>query len=453
MSDEPDWIRHAIWWRVYPLGFAGAFPEPAAGPAVPGEHRLLRLVPWLDHVVELGASGIALGPIFASDGHGYDTVDHLRLDPRLGEEGDFDELVAQAHARGLRVQLDGVFNHVGRRHPIAAAALEAGPDAADAVGGLAALLRTEVVDGARCFVAFEGHDQLLTLDHDSEEVRRLVVDVMRHWLDRGADAWRLDAAYAVPASFWAAVLPEVRRTHPDVWFEAEVIHGDYAAFVQESTADSVTQYELWKAVWSSLNDRNLHELAWTLTRHDALLETFAPATFIGNHDVTRIASRLEEPRHLPHAIALLAVLGGTPTVYAGDEYGIRGVKEERVGGDDAIRPEFPASPDPDSLAATPGFEDADERVLRLHQRLIGLRRRHPWLHRATSEAVELRNDRATFELRGEGRRLRVSLNLGEGEAPLPDSGGLVLLDADDASRGAPGVVAPFGWVIEGEATA
>ena len=81
---------------------------------------------------------------------------------------------------------------------------------------------------------------------------------MSHWLDRGADGWRLDAAYAVPETFWAQVLPRVRRVHPQAWFLAEVIHGDYGAFAAASGVDSVTQYELWKAIWSSINYTNFH---------------------------------------------------------------------------------------------------------------------------------------------------------------------------------------------------
>ena len=89
-----SWTEHAIWWQVYPLGFVGAFP--GAQPPEPGEHRLRRLVDWLDHAIELGASGIALGPIFASRTHGYDTTDHYRIDPRLGDDADFDRLIAEA---------------------------------------------------------------------------------------------------------------------------------------------------------------------------------------------------------------------------------------------------------------------------------------------------------------------------------------------------------------------
>ena len=376
-----------------------------------------------------------MGPIFASETHGYDTVDHRRIDPRLGTDDDFDRLVGAALARGLLVNLYGVFNQVGRRHPIAEAALAGGP-ASDA----GRLLRSVGDGDNRRFVPFEGHDILLTLDHDHPAVAELVVDVMRHWLDRGADAWRLDAAYAVPPRFWAAVLPQVRRTHPDVWFEAEVLHGDYAAFVDASTADTVTQYELWKAIWSSINDRNMHELAWALTRHNAMLDTFVPATFIGNHDVTRIATRITDARHRDHAVVLLAVLGGTPTVYAGDEYGLTGLKEDREGGDDAIRPEFLASPDL--------LDARDERMYRLHQRLIGFRRRHPWLHRARTEPVTLANDHVTLAIvapaNTDGHRFEVTINLGEQAIGLDTS---TLIEADDHTRGGDGFVAAHGWAI------
>ena len=141
---------------------------------------------------------------------------------------------------------------------------------------------------------------------------------MSYWCDRGVDAWRLDAAYAVAPTFWRAVLPRVRQRHPDVWVFGEMIHGDYAAYVRDSGLDAVTQYELWKAVWSSINDANFHELDWALTRHNEFLDTFVPLTFIGNHDVTRIASRLtEQPKRdgrssKPPAASVSVAVGRIP---------------------------------------------------------------------------------------------------------------------------------------------
>ena len=399
----PDWVRHAIWWHVYPLGFVGAFP--ADSPPSPDEHRLERLVDWLDHAISLGASGIALGPVFASRSHGYDTTDHFRLDPRLGDDADFDRLVSEARRRGLRVLLDGVFNHVGTEFPRYRDAVDHGdPEAAKWFRGRPGR-----------FHAFEGHGDLITLNHRNPAVVDYTVEVMTHWLARGADGWRLDAAYAVPESFWAQVLPRVRRLYPEAWFVAEVIHGDYSAFVAASGVDSVTQYELWKAVWSSLNDGNFHELDWALQRHNGFLDRFAPQTFVGNHDVTRIASKLERPEHLAHALVLLFTTGGVPTVYAGDEFGFVGVKEDRAGGDDAVRPEF----------GSPPLEVGESGVetLNLHRFLIGLRRRHPWLQNARTTALHLGNTQYVYESRcgsnEDGNALIIALNLDDAPLPVP----------------------------------
>jgi glycosidase len=378
----PAWVEHAIWWQVYPLGFVGAFPAPQSSePPQPSEHRLRRLVDWFDHAIALGASGIALGPIFASRTHGYDTTDHYRVDPRLGDDADFDYLVAEAHRRGLRVLLDGVFNHVGvdfTRYREAAPGWFSGD-------------------------TFEGHSELITLNHDHPEVIDYTVDVMAHWLGRGADGWRLDAAYIVPQQFWAATLPRVRERHPDAWFVGELIHGDYAAVVEAATFDSATQYELWKAIWSGLNDGNFFELDWALQRHNAFLDRFAPMTFIGNHDVTRIASRLERPEHVAHALVILLTVGGVPSIYAGDELGFRGVKEERYGGDDAVRPEFGSPPlELDAFGAE---------MWALHQFLVGLRRRHPWLHAASTTALRKANRNYVYETRNGDNALLVALNI------------------------------------------
>ncbi|HEX5254637.1 MAG TPA: alpha-amylase family protein [Mycobacterium sp.] len=389
---KPAWVQHAIWWQVYPLGFVGAFPTTQSNePPPPEEHRLRRLVDWLDHAIELGASGIALGPIFASRTHGYDTTDHYRIDPRLGDDADFDHLVAEAHHRGLRVLLDGVFNHVGEDF---ARYRQAADD-----DGSARWFRGR----PGRFHTFEGHSGLITLNHDNPEVADYTVDVMAHWLGRGADAWRLDAAYAVPQQFWASTLPRVRERYPDAWFVGELIHGDYAADVQAAAFDSATQYELWKAIWSSLNDGNFFELDWALQRHNDFLTAFSPLTFIGNHDVTRIASRLETPEHVAHALVLLLTIGGVPSVYAGDELGFQGVKEERYGGDDAVRPEFGFPP--------LQLDDFGVETWRLHQYLVGLRRRYPWLHAASTTARLLKNRHYVYETRNGDDALLVVLNL------------------------------------------
>jgi cyclomaltodextrinase len=414
-----DWVDHVIWWQVYPLGFVGA--EAEAVDRI--EHRLDRIEGWFDYLLELGCNGLALGPVFASETHGYDTVDHLRIDSRLGTDSDMDALIGAARAKGIRVLLDGVFNHVGRSHPQFVRAEQDGPDS----------------DAGRWFRwkdgrprTFEGHDLLVELNHDEPAVQEHVAQVMTHWLDRGVDGWRLDAAYAVSPAFWAAVLPRVREAHPDAWIVGEMIHGDYASYVRESGLDSITQYELWKATWSALKDANFFEFAHALGRHDELLPTFVPATFVGNHDVTRIASTLDDD-DADIAAALLFFVAGTPTVYYGDEQGFRGVKEERVGGDDAIRPEFPATPDDLAPYGWPHY--------RRHQALIAMRRRFPWLHRAHAEVSGLENTAVTLTATDGTTTLVLSANIGD--APVPRPAGDIVAAADGVEND----LRPHSWAV------
>ncbi|EFS35342.1 alpha-amylase family protein [Cutibacterium acnes] len=375
MAYRPGWVDHLIGWHVYPLGFVGA---PARLESQEVSHSLAHLGAWLDHAVALGCSSLALGPVFSSASHGYDTLDYFTIDPRLGDDDDFDHLLQAAHARGLSVLLDGVFNHVSRRNRIVQDAQSAGPDsdAGRMVRWCAGRLDV-----------FEGHSDLVALNHDNPAVREHVTRIMNYWCGRGVDGWRLDAAYSVNPEFWAAVLPSVREKYPDVWIFGEVIHGDYASIVRASGMDSVTQYELWKGIWSSIESRNFFELDHALGRHNEFSDAFTPMTFVGNHDVTRIASRVGQDGAVL-ATAILATIGGIPLIYYGDELAYRGVKEERFGGDDDIRPVFPASPaDLSNLGAD---------TLRAHQSLLGLRRRHPWLVDARTESLDLTNERYVY---------------------------------------------------------
>lgn len=404
MAQTDGWILTAIWWHVYPLGFTGAETTAETGPAADEEprHRLRALLPWLDDLLALGCNGLLLGPVFASSTHGYDTIDHFRIDPRLGDDSDFDELIAACRERGIRVLLDGVFNHVGREHPWWRAAVEAGEGSTEAAR-FSRSDRSHEVDGLHVDV-FEGHDTLVELDNGRAEVAEYVSSVLLHWLERGIDGWRLDAAYAVPPAAWRAAIDPVRDRFPEAWFVGEVIHGDYSGYVRESGLDSVTQYELWKAVRNSIEEANLFELAWSLERHDGFVAEFPPLTFVGNHDVTRLASAISDERHHGHATAILGFVGGIPSIYSGDERGLRGVKEERIGGDDAIRPEFPADP----------AEWPRGKAYRTHQEVIAFRRRHPWLVSARIRPVDLTNTAVLLLAEGtEGQTARLALNLGE----------------------------------------
>ena len=256
-----------------------------------------RVAAWLDHALELGASGIALGSAVRLATHGYDTTDHYRIDPRLGDDADFDHLVAEA-ARAACASCSTASSTTSA--PTSPATGRPSPSGDDA------WFRKR---GKR-FQTFEGHDGLITLEPRQPRRRRLHRRRDVALARRGADGWRLDAAYAVPDQFWAKVLPRVRERFPTRGSSARSFTAITPAIVRAATFDSVTQYELWKAIWSSLNDGNFHELDHALRRHDEFLDAFVPMTFVGNHDVTRIASQARRPRHVEHALVVLLTTGG-----------------------------------------------------------------------------------------------------------------------------------------------
>lgn len=361
-------LDRTIWWHVYPLAALGA-PIREEHDTAP---RLRVLEPWLDYLVELGCNGLLLGPIFASATHGYDTLDHFRIDPRLGGEEDFAWLIDECRARGIHIMLDGVFNHVARTHPWVEQGLAGDTD-------------------------WEGHGELATLHHGDDAVRDAVAEIMLHWLRRGIAGWRLDVAYAVPADFWADVLARVRKEFPDAMFLGEVIHGDYSSIGKAGSLDAVTQYELWKATWSSLVDANFWELAHALERHPT---DILPNTFVGNHDVDRIASTVGEDKAVL-AVAVLMTVPGMPSIYYGDEQGFTGVRGESWSADDAVRPALPASPA--ELSPLGGW------LFTEYQRLIGVRRRNAWLTRASVEVLDKTNETISFRAFDGERSLQTDL--------------------------------------------
>ena len=415
-QNEPmgDFSEHAIIWHLYPLGALGA---PKVNPAFSGEgdttpgRTLADLVPWLDHARKLGANVLQLGPIFEAYSHGYDTLNYFKIDPRLGDIDDFHTLIDAAHQRGFSVIGDGVFNHVSPACPQMQDLAKRGQQSAYA-NAFRIDWRGWQPGHLPNYKTFEGHAGLAALNHSDPTVLALVKNVMDYWLGKGLDGWRLDAAYAIDPALWAQVLPPLRKKYPHLWVSGEVIHGNYTQLLEAAGWDSLTQYELWKSIWSSLEQKNFYELQWNLRRHLEFCEHFWPQTFLGNHDVTRIASRLS-PAQVGQAAAILFTLPGIPSIYSGDECGARGVKEERLGGDDAIRPPLPAFQGPQNRG--------EKQFWHYYASLIALRRRHSWLAHANVEITHLENEviaYRAFAREGDGQLLVV---LNNSEKPLPTS--------------------------------
>lgn len=431
-----EWIRDTVWWHIYTLGFFGA--EKAAPPpdSLPN-HRLRSFEPWFDYIADLGCNGILLTPLFSSESHGYDTTDFYNLDPRLGTNADLIWFIESCRERNIRIIFDGVFNHVGRSFGPFQDVRQYRQQSRYASWFLIDWNNDANEDGFS-YVNFEGHHRLVKLNHNNPEVVEYVINVMNHWLGFGIDGWRLDAAYAVAPHFWQQVLDRVRQKFPNAWFLGEVIHGDYNHSVRQGHLESVTQYELWKAIWSALNDRNFFELSHALNRNNDFSKVFLPNTFIGNHDVTRIATELKDVRDVELALAVLCTVPGTPSIYYGDEQLWMARKEKRAGGDDAIRPPFPAHPQ--SL-------EGNDSAYAIYRELIWLRRKNPWIASAQIKMMTLTNQTCVYETKCGAGRFFVALNVSDSDFKLHSSSQWSLITGR-AMTGAEGWLVPsHGWAI------
>src|SRR6056297_2073213 len=353
METQQPWWQYSSFYHIYPLGFCGA-PEhnDFATPAVP---RLKEIAEASSHIRSLGCEALYLGPLFESSSHGYDTVDHYHVDRRLGDNRTLQHLVQQLHESGLRVVLDGVFNHVGRDH-FAFYDLRC--------RGEASAYRHwfKDVDFSRdnrfgdgfTYRAWEGHEELPELNFESAELRKhLFGSVGQMITEFDIDGLRLDVAYALPPEFIAHLSRYTSDRSGEFFLLGEMIHGDYGQFAAETGIHSLTNYETYKALWSSHNDGNYYELAHSLERnfelkgggqgcggHSGAEDDFMPVlyNFADNHDVDRVASKLKDSRHLYPLYALLFTIPGIPSVYYGSEFGIKGRRDKHSDG--ALRPSW-----------------------------------------------------------------------------------------------------------------
>jgi glycosidase len=382
------WAREAVFYHLYPLGCLGA--PPRNDPAAPIVPRLPRLHAWLDHLQALGANALYLGPVFESETHGYDTLDYSQVDRRLGSREDLAALVASAHARGLRVVLDAVFHHVGRGFPAFRDVLEHGRNSRFADWFHLHFDAESPCGDPFAYEGWNGHYNLVKLNVANPEVRDHLFQAVSGWLaDFSIDGLRLDAADRLDRAFQRALAAHCRALRPDFWLLGEVIHGDYRLWTEEAGLDCVTNYELYKGLWSSHNDANYFEAAYTLNRQsgpDGRYRDLALYTFADNHDVDRVASRLLEPAHLYPLHILLFAGPGIPSIYYGSEYGLEGAKLD--GDDSPLRPVLT----PATLAQSGPHPD----LTRVVASLAAFRRDHPSLRRGTLENLHVAHRQYTF---------------------------------------------------------
>ena len=330
------WYDEAVFYHIYPLGLTGAPKQNSYGEPV---HRLNTLLPWISHIKEIGCNAIYIGPLFESVGHGYETTDYKKLDSRLGTNEDLTNFVKECHKQGIRVILDGVFNHTGRDF-FAFQDIQKNRENSpykDWYCNVNFWGNNSYNDGFS-YANWGGHDLLVKLNQHNPAVRDYICDVIRFWVrEFDIDGIRLDAADVMEFSYMQALRHVANEVKPEFWLMGEVIHGDYSRWANEGTLHSVTNYALHKAFYSAHNDHNYFEIAHTITYvHRMIGNRLKLYTFVDNHDVERIHTKLINKRHFVPVHVMLYTLPGIPALYYGSEFGIEG-KKERFS-DDSLRP-------------------------------------------------------------------------------------------------------------------
>lgn len=343
------WYDEAVFYHIYPLGLTGAPKQNDYGEPV---HRLNTLLPWVDHIKEIGGSALYIGPLFESVGHGYETTDYKKLDSRLGTNEDLTAFVAYCHEQGIKVIFDGVFNHTGRDF-FAFKDIQANRENSqykDWYCNVNFWGNNEYNDGFS-YDNWGGYNLLVKLNQKNPAVVNYICDVIRFWVSEfDVDGIRLDAADVLDFDFMKALRRTANEVKPDFWLMGEVIHGDYSRWVNGETLHSVTNYTLHKALYSGHNDHNYFEIAHTVRRLQNM-GTLKLYNFVDNHDVERIYTKLTNKAHFAPVHVLLYTLPGVPSIYYGSEFGIEGRKE--YGSDDSLRPALNIEDYKDSVKTNP----------------------------------------------------------------------------------------------------
>ena len=331
------WAYESVFYQIYPIGFCGA-PRVNDGVLV---NRISKVADWAEHIAKLGCNAVYFSPIFESDSHGYDTRDFRKIDCRLGTNKDFAAVCDTLHENGVKVVLDGVFNHVGRGFWAFRDVQEKKWDSPYKDWFHISFDGNSNYNDGFWYEGWEGHYELVKLNLKNPAVVQHIFDCIRLWVEEfHIDGLRLDVAYCLDQDFLAALRNFTNQLKPDFVLVGETLHGDYNRWMNDNACHSVTNYECYKGLYSSFNTGNMHEIAYSLNRQFGaepwcLYTGKQLLSFVDNHDVTRIASILQDKQQLKPIYGLLFGMPGTPAVYYGSEWGLTGEKKD---GDPALRP-------------------------------------------------------------------------------------------------------------------
>ncbi len=393
------WAYESVFYQIYPLGFCGA-PFENDGVLT---SRILKVIDWIPHMQKLGVNAIYFSPVFESDTHGYNTRDYTKIDCRLGTNEDFKTVCDALHTAGIKVVLDGVFNHVGRGFWAFQDVLRNRENSRykDWFARIAFDGNSNYNDGL-WYEGWEGNYDLVKLNLRNEEVIQHILSCVQGWVDEfDIDGLRLDVCYCLDKDFLKRLRSFANQVKPDFFLLGELLHGDYNQFVNDDMCHSATNYECYKGLFSSFNSMNMFEIVhsllrqfgpenWTLYKGKHLL------SFVDNHDVSRIASNLTNEKHLPLIYAMAFGMPGIPCVYYGSEWGAKANKSE---GDPALRACFDAP--------------VENELTAWISKLAHAKRESKALNYGAFKSLVLTNRQCIFERECEGERVLVAINADE----------------------------------------
>ena len=394
------WAYESVFYQIYPLGFCNA---PFENDGVQSS-RILKVNDWIPHIKKLGANAVYFSPVFESDTHGYNTRDYRLIDKRLGTNQDFKKVCNKLHKNGIKIVLDGVFNHAGRGFFAFQDVLANRNNSRYCSWFHLSFEGNSPYNDGLWYEGWEGNYDLVKLNLDNPEVQNYLLESIEFWIKEfDIDGLRLDVAYCLPGWFIEMIRRKTSELKDDFFLLGEMLHGDYNRLMNDSMLHSATNYECYKGLYSSFNSMNMFEIVhsllrqfgpenWTLYKGKHLL------SFVDNHDVSRIASTLSNPKHLPLIYTMCFAMPGIPCIYYGSEWGVKGNKSD---GDPALRLSYDK----------PEFNELTEFI----SHLSSVKKSSEALNYGAFRSVVLTNRQCIFERKSDNERILVCINADEND--------------------------------------
>jgi len=413
----PDWVRDAVFYQIFPDRFYDGDhtidpPETRPWGELPTQDSfsggdLVGIAEKLDYLENLGITAIYLTPIFtAPSNHKYDTVDYFEVDPGFGGNHALEQLVTALHVRGMRIILDGVFNHCSEQHPFFLDAMARGRESAYwdwfQIDGDTIIKKPEPN-----YARWAGCRSLPEWNHRNPKVREYLLSVVRYWIRQyDIDGWRLDTTDYLPPDFVKDVRRVAKEEKSDAYVVGEVM-GLATSWFKHDALDGVMHYRLRDALvgFFAREDCDAASFSgfvrsiWHSYPNEA---NYTSYTLLGSHDKPRFLTLCDgDKARLILAASFLFTFPGTPAIYYGDEIGLEG------GDDPDCRRTFPWDE-----------EDWDNDLLETFRRLAHLRKQEASLRRGTIEFVTAHEQHLVFKRKLDGEEIIIAINTGDEDAPL-----------------------------------